>query len=109
MRTEATRLGLGWRARDQVPWKDFVGGWWTLEQASDATGGTSRLVRDVAEPNDQKSWMKHLQRQGWVLERGGKHQVKMTKPSCRPITLPMSKGAQYPKGLNAAIRRQVGV
>lgn len=65
--------------------------------------------RDVAEPNDQKSWIKGLRQEGWTLERGGKHQVKMTKASCRPITLPMHKGEQYPKGLNAAIRKQAGL
>ncbi|MDO8186052.1 hypothetical protein Q5424_07520 [Conexibacter sp. JD483] len=60
----------------------------------------------MAEPNDQKSWIRYLQDEGWVHERGGSHQVKMTKPSCRPITLPMNKGEQYAKGMNAAIRKQ---
>jgi predicted RNA binding protein YcfA (HicA-like mRNA interferase family) len=61
----------------------------------------------VAEPSDQKSWIRYMRADGWTLARGGKHQVKMTKPSRRPITLPMNKGRQYPKGLNAAIKRQV--
>jgi predicted RNA binding protein YcfA (HicA-like mRNA interferase family) len=30
----------------------------------------------------------------------------MTKPGQRPITLPMHKGRDYSKGLDAAIRRQ---
>ncbi len=60
----------------------------------------------MAAPHDQKTWIKQLQREGWTKERGGDHQVKMTKPGCRPITLPMHKGAQYSKGMNAAIRRQ---
>jgi predicted RNA binding protein YcfA (HicA-like mRNA interferase family) len=58
---------------------------------------------------DQKQWIKLLIQNGWTKERGGKHQVKMTKPGQRPITLPMHKGQQYPKGLNAAIRRQAGL
>jgi predicted RNase H-like HicB family nuclease len=32
--------------------------------------------------------MKRLEAEGWTLERGGKHQVKMTKPGRRPIALP---------------------
>jgi hypothetical protein len=42
-------------------------------------------------PETQKQWIKKLQDAGWELERGGKHQVKMTKPGCRPITLPENK------------------
>lgn len=60
----------------------------------------------MAQANDQKSWIRCLQQEGWTLARGGKHQIKMAKPGRRPITLPMHKGAQYPKGLNAARRRQ---
>jgi hypothetical protein len=33
---------------------------------------------------------------GWIQARGGKHQVKMTKEGCRPITLPQHKGRDYP-------------
>jgi predicted RNA binding protein YcfA (HicA-like mRNA interferase family) len=61
----------------------------------------------MKEPNDQKSWIKRLQQEGWTHKRGGSHQVKMVKASCRPITLPMNKGSQYPKGLNAAIRNKL--
>jgi hypothetical protein len=61
----------------------------------------------MAEPSDQKSWIKFLIGRGWAVERGGRHQVKMVKPSCRPITLPMNKGRDYAKGLNAALRRQM--
>lgn len=44
-----------------------------------------------------------LSSQGWTQEQGGKHVVKMTKPGCRPITLPMKKGEDYGKTLRAAI------
>jgi hypothetical protein len=42
-----------------------------------------------------------------AVERGGNHQVKMVKDSCRPITLPMNKRRDYAKGMNAALRRQM--
>lgn len=61
----------------------------------------------MGEPNDQKSWLRYLRDLGWEQERGGNHQVKMTKPSCRPITLPMHKGQQYAKGMNSRLRREV--
>lgn len=61
----------------------------------------------MAEPNDQKSWRKFLVGRGWAVERGGNHQVKMVKDSCRPITLPMNRGREYAKGMNAALRRQM--
>ena len=61
----------------------------------------------MADPSDQKSWIKFLVRRGWAVERGGKHQVKMVKDGSRPITLPMHKGRDYAKGMNAALRRQI--
>ena len=50
-----------------------------------------------------------LKENGWTQARGGKHQVKMTKPGCRPITLPQHKGRDYPTGLAQAILRQAGL
>jgi hypothetical protein len=61
----------------------------------------------MAEPKDQKSWTKFLISRDWAVEHGGKHQIKMVKESCRPITLPMNKGREYAKGMNAALRRQM--
>jgi predicted RNA binding protein YcfA (HicA-like mRNA interferase family) len=43
----------------------------------------------------QKKAIKLLKENGWTQARGGKHQVKMTKPGCRPITLPQHKGRDY--------------
>lgn len=57
---------------------------------------------------NQKEWIRALKKDGWTQERGGKHVVKMTKPGRRPITLPMHKGSDYGKGLDAAIRKQAG-
>jgi predicted RNA binding protein YcfA (HicA-like mRNA interferase family) len=58
---------------------------------------------------NQKKALKLLRKNGWTLARGGKHQVKMTKAGCRPITLPQHKGRDYPIGLARAILRQAGL
>jgi predicted RNA binding protein YcfA (HicA-like mRNA interferase family) len=60
-------------------------------------------------PATQREWIKRLQREGWLLERGGKHQVKMTKAGRRPITLPENKRRVYPKGFEAQLRREAGL
>jgi predicted RNA binding protein YcfA (HicA-like mRNA interferase family) len=57
----------------------------------------------------QKKAIKLLKANGWTQSRGGKHQVKMTKPGCRPITLPQHKGRAYPAGLAHSILRQAGL
>lgn len=51
---------------------------------------------------------KLLEEQGWEAGRGGKHQVKMTKPGMRPITLPQH-AKDYPVGLTRAILKQAGL
>ncbi len=58
---------------------------------------------------NQKQMIKLLQDHGWTRETGGKHQVKMTKDGCRPITLPDNKRRDYAPGLRAAILRQAGL
>jgi predicted RNA binding protein YcfA (HicA-like mRNA interferase family) len=58
---------------------------------------------------NQKKAIKLLKENGWTQVRGGKHQVKMTKPGCRPITLPLHKGRDYSPGLSQAILRQAGL
>ncbi len=60
-------------------------------------------------PATQKEWIKRLQEEGWMLDRGGKHQVKMTKPGRRPITLPENKRRAYSKGFEAQLRREAGL
>ncbi len=60
-------------------------------------------------PATQKEWIKRLQREGWTLDRGGKHQVKMTKAAYRPITLPENKRRAYSKGFEAQLRREAGL
>lgn len=34
-------------------------------------------------PRNQRDWIKALEDDGWVRERGGKHQVKMVKSGKR--------------------------
>lgn len=62
---------------------------------------------------NQKSAKRLLEADGWTEARQpgrrGKHQVKMTKPGERPITLPHHKGQDYAAGLTAAILRQAGL
>jgi predicted RNA binding protein YcfA (HicA-like mRNA interferase family) len=60
-------------------------------------------------PATQKEWIKRLEREGWTRERGGNHQVKMTKASQRPITLPENRRRAYSKGFEAELRRQAGL
>jgi len=57
----------------------------------------------------QTKAIKLLRENGWTQTRGGKHQVKMTKPGCRPITLPQHKGRDYSPGLTKAILKQAGL
>jgi predicted RNA binding protein YcfA (HicA-like mRNA interferase family) len=58
---------------------------------------------------NQKKAIKLLRDSGWTQTRGGKHQVKMRKPGCRPITLPQHKGRDYSPGLTKAILKQAGL
>lgn len=60
-------------------------------------------------PETQKWWIKRLKKAGWTQGTGGNHQVKMSKPGERPITLPDNHRRAYPKGLEADIRRQAGL
>jgi predicted RNA binding protein YcfA (HicA-like mRNA interferase family) len=60
-------------------------------------------------PETQKQWIKRLKKEGWTRGSGGNHQVKMSKPGHRPITLPEHKGSAYSKGLEAQIRQQAGL
>lgn len=69
------------------------------------TSASLLMVRPV--PKSQKHWIKALLDLGWELERGGNHQVKMTKPGCRPITLPDNHRRAYGKGLEAQLRREL--
>ncbi|HXS34010.1 MAG TPA: hypothetical protein VN758_09605 [Solirubrobacterales bacterium] len=57
----------------------------------------------ISEEGDQAASRKRLE------ARGGKHQVKMTKPGCRPIALPQHKGRDYQPGLTSAILKQAGL
>jgi hypothetical protein len=43
------------------------------------------------------------------MERGGKHQAKMTKPGYRPVTLPENKRRAYSRGFEAQLLREAGL
>jgi predicted RNA binding protein YcfA (HicA-like mRNA interferase family) len=58
---------------------------------------------------NQRKAIKLLKENGWKQARGGKHQVKMTKPGRRPITLPQHKGRDYQAGLAGSILKQAGL
>lgn len=57
----------------------------------------------------QSSARQLLERNGWSLERGGKHVVKMVKEGYRPVTLPAAKRQDYSRGLTVAILKQAGL
>lgn len=58
---------------------------------------------------NQAQAIKLLASYGWTQETGGRHQVKMTKPGRRPVTLPDNKRRDYPPGLRNAILKQAGI
>lgn len=58
---------------------------------------------------NQRSAKALLEENGWTEERGGKHDVKMTKPGQRPITLPQHGGHDYSRDLTDRILRQAGL
>ena len=58
---------------------------------------------------NQKEAIRLLERHGWTISVGGRHQVKMVKSGRRPITLPQHEGRDYSRGLTAAILKQAGL
>lgn len=50
-----------------------------------------------------------LEQNGWTETLGGKHDVKMTKPGHRPITLPQHGGGDYSRDLADRILREAGL
>lgn len=57
----------------------------------------------------QKELIDELRKHGWAKSIGGKHQVKMVKAGCRPITIPQFKGQTLPIGLSRAILKQAEI
>lgn len=58
-------------------------------------------------PRTQKQWVKRLLAEGWTKERGGNHQVKMTKLGRRPITLPENHRRAYSKSFEVQLEREL--
>lgn len=71
--------------------------------------GRDRVVDELPRTLNCATAQRMLEQHGWTCERGGKHQIKMTKPGHRPITLPINKRQDYPVGLSQAILRQAGL
>jgi predicted RNA binding protein YcfA (HicA-like mRNA interferase family) len=76
---------------------------------SGLNGQAAAYGQAVAKLLDQRRAIRLLEAEGWSRSTGGKHSVKMTKASSRPITLPAHHGECYSKGLSAAIIRQAGL
>jgi predicted RNA binding protein YcfA (HicA-like mRNA interferase family) len=74
-----------------------------------ATVPTDSAHTIVYVPATQKEWIRRLEAAGWTLERGGKHQAKMTKAGSRPVTLPANKRRAYSKSFEAQLRRETGL
>lgn len=50
-----------------------------------------------------------LEAYGWNRGEGGKHNVKMEKAGCRPVTLPMKQGEQYSVEMTRRILKEAGL
>ncbi|MEX2102886.1 MAG: type II toxin-antitoxin system HicA family toxin [Gaiellaceae bacterium] len=61
----------------------------------------------MADILNQKSAKQLAEENGWSETQGGKHNVKMEKAGCRPVTLPHHGGKDYGKDLSARIRKQL--
>ncbi|TML66354.1 MAG: type II toxin-antitoxin system HicA family toxin [Actinobacteria bacterium] len=73
-------------------------------------GVTSRHLAQAPDRTyDREVPRRVLKEDGWTQAKDGKHNVKMTKPGRRPITLPHHGGKDYGKGLWAAILREAGL
>ena len=63
----------------------------------------------IPKVGSQSTAIRVLREDGWTQTKGGKHNVKMSKPGQRPVTLPHHGGKDYSKGLWAAILREAGL
>jgi hypothetical protein len=56
---------------------------------------------------NQKTALAFAEENGWTETQGGKHNIKMEKAGCRPVTLPHHGGREWSKDLSARVRRQL--
>jgi hypothetical protein len=68
-----------------------------------------RHALEARDASDTEGLDQAPEREGWIRERGGSHQVKMTKTGTRPITLSENKRRAYSKGFEAELHRQAGL
>lgn len=71
--------------------------------------GRWNLGDSIPKVVDQSVMIQILEAHGWLLARGGKHNVKMTKPGERPIPLPQNHGKDYPKQTRDGILKQANI
>ena len=71
--------------------------------------GKWRLGDALPKTINQSLMIEVLEAHGWTLDRGGKHNVKMTKPGERPIPLAQNKGKDYPKRTRDGVLKQAGI
>jgi predicted RNA binding protein YcfA (HicA-like mRNA interferase family) len=61
----------------------------------------------MPKPLSQKTAKALAEKNGWTETAGGKHNVKMEKAGCRPVTLPHHGGKDWGKDLSARVRKQL--
>jgi predicted RNA binding protein YcfA (HicA-like mRNA interferase family) len=64
---------------------------------------------DVPKTMNQKEAKALLEAHGWLKTKGGKHNIKMEKSGCRPVTLPMHRRQNYSEDLTRRILKQAGI
>ena len=69
----------------------------------------AKKQNDLPRTMNQREAIALLKEHGWIRERGGNHQVKMTKEGQRPVTLPEHRGSTYSVSFTAAILSQAGL
>jgi predicted RNA binding protein YcfA (HicA-like mRNA interferase family) len=87
-----------------MPFRDIWRG-----SALEPTIARVRRRSRIPKVGSQSIAVRVLKEDGWTQTKGGNHNVKMTKPERRPITLPHHGGKDYAKGLWAAILREAGL
>ena len=75
----------------------------------DAEPSTEEDVAKVPRTINQKTGKKLLEKAGYRMMKGGKHNVKMVKDGERPITLPGHRGQECSVDLTRAILKQAGI
>jgi predicted RNA binding protein YcfA (HicA-like mRNA interferase family) len=65
--------------------------------------------RQLPKTMNQSEAQSLLEAHGWKTGEGGKHNIKMEKVGCRPVTLPQKQGAQYSVEMTHRILKEAGL